>query len=468
MRGAGPLLPGLLLAGSVFVAGPAAAQLSDLTGRAWVRVSDPVGAQTEVDLPLVQVGGYAGARGRRGQDLVIVVDVSDSTLESAGFDLDGDGPDGATDPLLVDWLLRQPDASERLVERVQEEDFDDSVLMAELAAAYELIDRVDPRLFRVGLVAFSGHAWLVTPVGATRDELIDGLDHLRWNFFYGTGGTDFVDAVRVAAAALEPEAPTEEEGEAAAAGAPRAEAPAPGDEAAEEALRERAILFLSDGAPTGVAGRSQAEQSALTAAREAADRGIRLFTYAIGPQAIQALDVYRGMAELSGGRFEKIETPADAVPALRSVDLTDVAELSVENLTTGAEARAVRVFPDGSFDGLVELSEGANQLRFTALAHNGSRDVAERRVVYNEPQGLTAAERDEHQKKLALMVDALKGRTQETEFIAEMAKRRPPQRRELEVRVDKPAPAASDPTPAPTEAPSVGSGPPSRGSPKRR
>jgi hypothetical protein len=439
---------------------PAFAQLSDLTGRAWVRVSEPVAANTEVDFPLVEVSGYAGARSRRGQDLVIVIDVSDSTLESAGVDLDGDGPEGATDPLLVDWLLRQPDVSERLVERVQEEDFDDSVLMVELAAAYELIDRVDPRLFRVGIVAFSGHAWVVTPVGATRSELIDGLDHLRWNFFYGTGGTDFVDAVRVAAAALEtPSAEADPAAPDARGGAAAKETAAAED--TEEQLSDRAILFLSDGAPTGVAGRSRAEESALAAARAAADRGIRVFTYAIGPQAIQALDVYRGMAELSGGRFEKIEKPAEAVPALRSVDLTDVAELSVENLTTGGDARAVRLFPDGSFDGLVELSEGRNRLRFTALAHNGSRDVAERSVVYSEPGNLTAEERVEHDKRLALMVDELKERTQETEFMAEMAKRRPPQRRELEVRVEPDEPG-------PVGAPSVGTGPPSPSSPKRR
>lgn len=445
-----------LLVGLVCVAASASAQLSDLTGRAWVRVSDPMSQDTEVDLPVVSVSGYAGARSRRGQDLVIVVDVSDSTLESAGIDLDGDGPDGATDPLLVDWLLRQPDVSERLVERVQEEDFDDSVLMAELAAAYELIDRVDPRLFRVGLVAFSGHAWLVTPLGATRSELIDGLDHLRWNFFYGSGGTDFVDAVRVAAAALDPPVPPDDMGVA------RTEAP-PVDELEAEVLADRAILFLSDGAPTGVGGPLKAEEGALAAAREAADRGIRVFTYALGPQAIQALDVYRGMAELSGGRFEKIERPADAVPALRSVDLTDVAELSVENLTTGGVARAVRLFPDGSFDGMVELSEGPNRLRFTAQAHNGSRDVAERRVLYAEPENLTAADRLEHDKRIGLMVEELKGRTQETEFMAEMAKRRPPQRRELDVRVDA-SESAAEPDPT---APAVGSGPPSQASPKR-
>ena len=65
------------------------------------------------------------------------------------------------------------------------------------------------------------------------------------------------------------------------------------------------------------------------------------------------------------------------------------------------------------------------------------------------------------------MVEELKGRTQETEFIAEMAKRRPPQRRELDVRVDSTG-AVVEPEPEPDPAPAVGSGPPSRSSPKRR
>ena len=98
---------GLGLAVALIVSA-AAAQVSDLYGRAWVRVSEPLEGEVAVDLPLVAVGGYAGSRGRRGQDLVIVVDVSDSTIESSGVDLDGDGELGVTSPNVPSFPTAKP------------------------------------------------------------------------------------------------------------------------------------------------------------------------------------------------------------------------------------------------------------------------------------------------------------------------------------------------------------------------
>ena len=66
------------------------------------------------------------------------------------------------------------------------------------------------------------------------------------------------------------------------------------------------------------------------------------------------------MAILSGGRFEKIGRPADAIARLRRVDLADLEELRVVNRSNGRPVRALRVFPDGSFDGFVELAPGKN------------------------------------------------------------------------------------------------------------
>jgi hypothetical protein len=37
------------------------------------------------------VSGQAGARGLRVQDVVLAIDLSDSTVEPCGIDLDGDG-----------------------------------------------------------------------------------------------------------------------------------------------------------------------------------------------------------------------------------------------------------------------------------------------------------------------------------------------------------------------------------------
>jgi hypothetical protein len=442
---------GALALAAALAASPAWGQVSDLYGRAWLRVSEPLASELTVDLPLVEVGGYAGSRGRRGQDLMIVIDVSDSTIEPSGVDLDGDGESGTTDARMRAWLLEQPDVRESLIERVERFDFDDSVLMAELAAAYGLVTDVDARLFRVGIVAFSGNAWVVAPLGSSREDLLGALDHVRWNFFYDLGGTDFVDAIRVATDALDPPPPKpgSEEAEAAPAAPP-----------GEEERRDKSILFLSDGAPTGGTGRWEAEENALRAARDAADRGVRVFTYALGPQAVQSLDVYRGMAELAGGRFEKVERPGDVVVELRSVDLMDLAELRVENLTTGGPARALRTFPDGSFDGLVELAPGENRLRFLARAPSGSVDVAERQVRYEPPAELDEEERVAREVRLEEMVERLRERTRETEFLREISGRKPPQRRELEVHSGDAAPRGRTGSPDVDAAPSVASPPP--------
>jgi von Willebrand factor type A domain len=402
---------------------PALAQLGDLYGRAWLRVETPDAAEVRADLPLVEVGGHAGARGLRTQDLVLVLDVSDSTVEPCGLDLDGDGEDGTTDPAMSAWLHRQPDVRDSLLARVESSDFDDSVLMAELAAAEAIVAQVDARAFRVGLVAFSNHAWVVSPVGSSPAELVEGLDHLRWNFFYDLAGTDFARAVQVGAKAL---------------------ADAPG---ADEPGRERSILFLSDGAIAGGREVWEVEESVLAAAREATHHGVRIFSYALGPEAVQELDVYRGMAELTGGRFEKLDRPTDAVARLRAVDFARVAELSIENLTTGAAARALRRFQDGSFDALVELAPGPNRVRFTARASNGSAETAERLFTYEKPEIRTAEEAAQQERRLAELADRLQKRTAETRLVAEMARRRPVQSREIELRAEASRRRAAEPVP---------------------
>jgi hypothetical protein len=399
-------------------AAPALAQLGDLYGEVWLRVDAPAPGETRADVPLVEVSGLAGARGLSGQDVVVAIDLSDSTIEASSLDLDGDGEGGRTDPVLLDWLRRHPDARDAFVGRIEREDFDDSVLMAELAAARAIVNQVDPRMFRVGLVAFSGHAFVAAPVGSSREALLAALDRLRWSFLEDLGGTDFAQALRVAAGAL--------------AAAPPGGAPA----------RERSILLLSDGALAGGRSREEIEREALAAAREVAARDLRVLAFALGPEPEEQLDVYRGLAELTGGRFEQLARPSDAVARLRALDFAEATELAVVNATTGAPARALRSFPDGSFDALVELAPGANRLRFSARARSGSTEVAERVVRYDASGPADeAAQRD----RLARVLEDLRRRTAETRLVSDMARPRPPQRRELDLRAERPLPAVSTP-----------------------
>jgi hypothetical protein len=295
------VLRGLLVIG--LACGPLAAPSAAQEQKAWLEVTQPRAERSTTSLPLIEVKGWASARQRRRHDLVIVLDLSDSTVLSSGVDLDGDGSDAVTDPEFLSWLTEQPDVSGPLVARLREVDLDDSILMAEISAAEVLIKRLDPHVFRIGIVVFSDSARIVAPLGSPRDRLIKALREIRGGFYRDLRGTNFYAAIRTAHAEL---------------------GPSPGeakDGRASREDRERSILFLSDGVPTLPLPADWAPQYALYAARTAANAGIRLYSFALGQEAEEALEVYRQMATLSGGRFEKLTRPADAIARLRRVDL---------------------------------------------------------------------------------------------------------------------------------------------------
>jgi len=382
-----------------------------------LELSNPAAAESESALPLLELRGYAGARPPRGQDVVIAIDVSDSSTASSGHDLDGDGPGGRTSPELLREISGRATDPARLVP-LAELDLEDSVLYAELAAAEALIARLDPRSFRVGLVAFSDEAHVIAPLGTRPAELRRALEGLRLDFWRYLRGTNFAEAIGVSQRALEPPPET-------AAGAAHA---------ARADSRERSILLLSDGEPTLPVHGNRPQQFSIEAAQDAALAGIRIYPFALGSEAEPALDVYRALAAISGGRFERIERPADAIARLRRVDLADLAELRVENLSSGQPGRALRTFPDGSFDGFVPLETGPNRLRVTAVAGDGSSESLER-VVHYRPGEETEALRAER----AALLGELRRRTREVELWAEIERGRSFQVRELELEPAGPA-----------------------------
>ena len=393
-------------------AGPGAAE----EGQPWLEVTAPAAQRSDTTMPLIEVKGRAGARRGRRHELVIVLDLSDSTVLPSGLDLDGDGPGGGTDPALLGWLGEQPGAGGALVARLQGLDLDDSILMAEVSAAEALIERLDPRAFRVGIVVFSDSARVAAPLGSPRGRLTRALREIRRGFFEDLRGTNFADAIRVAQAELTPDPATS------------------GDLRASREGSERSILFLSDGAPTLPVHGDRARAHALQAARSAAAAGIRIYSFAIGEEAEEALEVYRRMAISSGGRFERIARPADAIARLPQVDLADLEKLRVLNRSTGRPVRALRVFPDGSFDGFVELGEGSNQLVFTATARDGTVVSVAREVIRLREGSGEAADRE----RARALLEELRRRTRETLLWAEIERRRDAQKLEVEIEPEPP------------------------------
>jgi len=375
-----------------------------------LRIDAPAeGAATR--LPLVELSGGAGRGASAGWDIAVVLDLSESTLHPSGLDLDGDGPEGRTDPALVAAFEPTGFAGPALAKRMHNEfDFEDTILAAELEAASVLATRVAGPRLRTGLIGFSDRAHVLAPLGSTPAALERALAELRTHLGEHLRGTHYAAALGAAHHMLVPEP----------------EAADPG--------RQRAIIFLSDGAPSlPVFGGDHGRSEALLAARDLGLAGIRLFAFAFGEEGAAATEVLAQMAEWTDGRSQRVDQPEQLVTALRELQLVDVARVAIHNKTTGVPARAVRLFPDGSFDALLTLAEGENVLRVEAFASDGSGVYLERRV-----QRLAGtAEADEAARGRELLAK-LRQRTAEMEAWAEVERRRQEQRRSLTIEAARP------------------------------
>ena len=412
MRAPTPAAVCLALALAAAAARPAGAELR-------VELDAPSPAVSESPLGLVEVRGRGGSGGARGHDVAIAIDVSDSTTAPSGIDLDGDGPQGRTSEALLQ-SLRAAGADETDLRRLQHLDLDDSILFAEIAAAETLLGRLDPRAFRIALVAFSDRAHVIAPLGSRPEVLRRALAALRTEFWRDLRGTNFEAAIRTSVAEL----------------SPASEPTAPGGvPSAGAEPRERSLLLLSDGVPTLPPHGNRPSQFAIEAAQDAALAGVRIYTFALGPEAEGGLELYRAIAATTGGRFEHLARPADAIARLRRVDLANLASVEIVNETSGEPGRAVRTFPDGSFDGFVRLVPGANRLRVTAVAGDGSRATVRREVRFappadgTVPPALAARQRE--------LLEELRRRTAEVELWAEVERGRSIQLRELDLEAER-------------------------------
>lgn len=290
-------------------------------------------------------GSYvAGFAGLTRFDLIFVIDVSDSTRDPSGADIDQDGLVGRA--RLDVWG------------RFENTDPGDSILAAEIAAAREVLHGLQPIHTRVGVVAFSGTQrrpleWLVprTPSAETLQHLT--LDHAA------------VDAALDRMASHVPKGGTHM-----AAAIDRALA----DYAAAEAFespkleRQRLMLFFTDGYPTLPFGPEEEAaniEAVIEATARAQEADARIHTFAIGNRALASPMAVVEMAARSGGTFTPVRDPSDLVDAVRQA-MPGQPRVSLRNATTGDTAFPFSVGPDGAFQGLVQLARGRNRLEVRA------------------------------------------------------------------------------------------------------
>jgi hypothetical protein len=179
--------------------------------------------------------------------------------------------------------------------------------------------------------------------------------------------------------------------------------------------RTRSIILLSDGLPNQPAPLATAEKAALRAAQHAAQAGIRIYAFALGPEVVRNPGVFRALTDTSGGELLLVEQPAEVLDYLPHLSLSRLERVEVENLTSGGTARAVRLFPDGSFDAWAPLIPGKNRLRIRIVAQSGAQLDVEREVTF---------EQVEDERRRSLLIQALRERTLETQLAAEARQKR--------------------------------------------
>jgi hypothetical protein len=379
------------------------------------------------ELPLAGFARLAGSGGRH--DVVVAIDVSSSTNEHTGVDVDGDGrSDGG-------W--KGPD----------------SIYRAQLAAVRKLVAQLERtphnrggERIRIGLVTYSGDDRLRRlPEDAKRrpsDAEVLRLAVRDADVRLPLSG-DYAEARRAIdrLERLVPVGMTD-----VAAGVGRALVELEGDSArgARSTARpdaQKTILLLTDGKPSLPFDRREADAAASWAGRMADRAGVVVNAFAIGKDAVarRENDSLERMARRSGGRYVALERPGDVVPALESTALSAVERVELANRTTGRDTQAVATGIDGSFYGEIGLEEGENEIEVAAVLADGSRSARVLRVRFERgrPVAELALELARIRRENAALVERIR-----THLALEVESARRRQRKSLEVGVPAPVPAA--------------------------
>jgi Mg-chelatase subunit ChlD len=278
-------------------------------------------------------------------DVVFVIDTSGSTALSSGL---GKHPTSS-------WLSQITGLK---VTRSE------SVLGAEVSAIESLLDGLDARVTRVGLVSFAGdenprakHAWVDAPLTSNFKEIRQALaDRLLVD---PEGGTDL------------------------AAGLLRGAIELIGSRSAESEPRAHAIrhlVLLTDGLPT--LPEFDPVGKAIEASQSLARRGIRVHVFAIGREANGAGREIAPVARNTHGEYHAVEDLSKLAPLLAQIQFQSLRELRVTNKTTGAAASQLERDDSGVWSALVPFKNGVNQLEVVAVASDGRERTVERDVIF--------------------------------------------------------------------------------------
>ena len=405
-------------------------------------VGDPSGVFV-AGQALAPVGEY------RKIDVVFVLDTSGSTADASGSDVNGNGV-----------ISKRGSGSLGGLFGIGNFDAGDSILAAEVASARNLVENFDARSIRVGLITFAGEtrggpygpqhyntAMTHVPLTTDYDAFRKGLDDVLSRG--PSGGTHMAAGVDQATREL---------------------LGLKGSVSAPDEKAERVVIFLTDGIPTlpySSGARRENNQAVLRAAKRASSKGIRVFTYGIGPKALDEPVAIVELASLTGGEFTPVRDPSNLVQAVEDVNFGEIESLVVRNLTTGTTASDIEVQPNGRFTALVPMTAGKNLIRVSARANDGREAELDRLVHYAPdvksppvPADLVAAHNRLLEKRLLELkqgresLEAQRDEQARRELVveieqerAEAVERARKQRKELDLEIEREDAAAGDETP---------------------
>ncbi len=317
-------------------------------GELWIEIEYPPDGSVIGD----PNGGFVAGRARahREIDVVFVIDTSGSTSAPSGADVNGNGITGAS-RIGPFWNT----------------DAGDSILAAEVAAVRLFLDGLDPRSTRAALVTFAGEAGggsglfggepvppALTEVALTRDhdEVKRALDRVLERGPLGsTHMAAGVDQATVELLGLR------------------------GALSESNRSSQKIVLFLTDGQPTlpyDAMYKADNARAVFRAADRARRAGIHFHTFGIGEEALDGPVAIVELAKRTKGIFTPVREPGDLVDVVAQVELANVTSLVLQNLSSGANAELVTLLPDGSWNGLVPLVAGRNEIRAVARTVDGA------------------------------------------------------------------------------------------------
>ncbi len=299
------------------------------------------------DAPVFLAGNALAVRGSAPFDVVIVIDVSGSTKEPAQPE--------------ADRKLRRRGTRDRWAAR------EGSILAVQVDSARALLAALDPKVVRVGVVTFSGTvlasrhgmsaylqrppATTVVPLSRDRAAVATALDSILQRGPWGL--TNMAAGLERAVAEL---------------------VGGPGSESDFDLRTRKAIVFLTDGAPTLPYPGFPEEnvRAVLAQIGRAAAYGIRIHSYGIGQMALAGPLALVEMADRTDGSFIPVSDPSILPDILPTLQLGEVESIAVRNGTTDRDALASTLHPDGRWDALVGLDPGPNEIEIRARSSDGA------------------------------------------------------------------------------------------------